>query len=137
MMQRTTFEKMSEKMKNSEPFDIFHTPIKRVSNASTVITPKPQVEIKNPFKQDLILTSLSFIPDAVFRNKGTALIKIGDNDFKVDSTSFTDTVSVTLPIPPNGIKFNRDMKIQIFVWNEVDGASVSLTLMAGLCGYIV
>lgn len=118
------------------PFDIFHAFIKRVTTNVTSVPQKAQIEFENPFKSDITLTSLSFVPDAVFQTKGVAIVKIGGSYITIDTASLTDVDGVNVPLPPNGIKFNHDEKIEVFVWNGVDAVNVSLTMLVGIGGYL-
>lgn len=119
-----------------EPFDIFTADIDRITTNATAKPDKPQIEFENPYKQDLILTSLSFVPDLAFQTKGKAIIKIGGNSINISSASLTDSDSLNVPLPPNGIKIKRTDKIQIFAWNGVDAVNVSLTSLVGIGGYL-
>lgn len=118
------------------PFDIFHAFIKRVTTNEISAPQKAQIEFANPFKADVTLTSLSFVPDAAFQTKGVAIVKIGGNYITIDASSLTDVDGVNVPLPPNGIKFAHDEKIEVFVWNGIDAVNVSLTMLVGIGGYL-
>lgn len=118
------------------PFDIFHAFIKRVTTNVTSAPQNAQIGFDNPFKADVTLTSLSFVPDLAFQTKGVAIVKIGGNYITIDASSLTDIDGVNVPLPPNGIKFAHDEKIEIFAWNGVDATNVSLTMLVGIGGYL-
>lgn len=118
-----------------EPFDIFSASIDRTTTNVQEKPDKPQTEFSNPFKRDVILSSLSVVPNANFQTKGKALIKIGDNSFTISGAALTDVDSVNIPLPASGVKVERDDKIQVFIWNTVDNTDITLTSLVGLGGY--
>lgn len=97
---------------------------------------KIAVQINNPYSdQDVIITSISIVPDAGFKLHGTIQVHVnGQSVFDAPPTgTFTDITDFQVPIPEGGYKLQGSKTIDIFLID--DGTHGNVTILVAVAKY--
>ena len=110
------------------PKSYSYTELGRATTTNTVKQDDADLEFQNPLDKEIVVKSVSMIPDSDFKTKGMALIKVnGTTIFKNKAVAdFTDLVDTVVEIL-EGKTIDPKEKLEVFIWSP-DGTIVSLTL---------
>lgn len=116
-----------------DPFDFFEWIPSRVSTSLTERPNTPTIEIKNPYKKDIRITNLSFVPDANFKLYGSLEVMVNEvPKLRGKSAStFLDVGVINVPLPEGGIVLKRNKSVEIRIWTSVGTVFLTTSVAMG------
>jgi len=122
----------------NRPFKFATTLFKRGTTTSNKKPDDPTFILKNTRKDDVRIFRIGIVPDAAFKTNGNALIKNHDGEIiSIKTGDLTDVSDIPINMLPNGQHLKRGESIEVFLWNDDNITSVSLTVAALIGEFII
>ena len=116
----------------TKPYEYGKPILKRVTTTASAKPETPSLVIPNPFTdRDVRIFSIGLVPTSDFKTKGRLEIQINGVTYLDEeaAATFTDIKDSSLPIPPEGELLKAGESVDIYIRNNDDATSVSLTIL--------
>jgi len=116
----------------TKPYEYGKPILKRATTTSNAKPETPSIRIENPYTdRDVRIFSIGLVPNASFKTNGRAEIQINGVTYLEEEAAgtFTDIKDSSLPIPPEGELLKAGESVDVYIRNDDNATSVSLSIL--------